>query len=460
MTRRLPVAVLVLALAGVAVIVLSRRESPPRIVQSAPSTPHAAPADAVQAAAPVPRKASGAALSRPRTAFDRFLEALRRGDRAKALEALEDLRVAFTPAPVPEAENAASIYRKAFELYPDGPTDEEARLMARLSDGEALTPAERAILERALEKNREALALLHRAASMPRCDFGVDFSKGLAAELPHVAPMIRSAKLLDLEALLSEGPRAALAALASQRMAEAVAEEPILISQFVRAVCHGLASNSWEQAFRGEVPEEALRSLLDSLSPERAREGYERAFLFELYGGAKLILEGGDLSAFRPEAARIRRPDDPLTAADLGYYAETMAEFSALAGRPYYEARDRLAALRVERLDGAPWYAELTRLAMPAFDRAARREAESEAGQGALRLAAALRIYRERHGAYPASLDALGGLLPAAPVDPFTGRPYLYRREGPGFVVWSVGADGADGGGVSAESDVLFRSPR
>ncbi len=56
------------------------------------------------------------------------------------------------------------------------------------------------------------------------------------------------------------------------------------------------------------------------------------------------------------------------------------------------------------------------------------------------------------------ALDALlAQIKPTPPIDPFTGKPYLYRREGAGFVVYSVGRDGLDGGGLQEENDALFR---
>ena len=459
--KRPPLLIFALGAAVVVAVLLVRRPGgvPEKVVRSASPSPSAS-FEGPRVTEVRRTDASRPKASRPRTAFDRLLEALRAGDRAKAKEALEDLRLAFAPTPVPDAENAALLYRKAFDLYPDGPTEEEAELLGRLAAGQPLTAAERAVLEKVLEKNREALALLHKAAAFPRCDFGVDYAQGFAAELPHISGMIRTAKLLEIEALLSTGPAAAEAARASMRLAEAVAEEPILISQLVRGLCGDMARESWQQAFQGDLAPETLRGLLESLSPEGYREGYEKSLIFELYAGAKLVLEGGDFSAFGPEAAKLRPAAVPLTVEDLAYYAQTMTEYSSLAGRPYYEIRDRLAALKAERVDGAPWYAELTRLAMPAFDRAAQKQAQAEAGVGTGRIAAALRLYRDAHGSYPQSTEALRAILPDLPVDPFTGRPFLYRREGDGFVVWSVGSDGLDSGGVSSLDDVLFRSSR
>lgn len=39
-------------------------------------------------------------------------------------------------------------------------------------------------------------------------------------------------------------------------------------------------------------------------------------------------------------------------------------------------------------------------------------------------------------------------ILPALPLDPFTGKDYIYRKKEKGFIVYSVGEDLKDDGGV------------
>ncbi len=453
--------VLVLALAGMLAIFLLQRP------QEIPLTParEKSPGTIPPPVAAAPEFSAPAAVfsppPAPRAVFDRLLEALRAGDRERAKQLLEELRRSFIPAPVPDKENAALLYKEAFAKYPEGMTDEEAGLVERLSAGRAITAEERATLEKVLERGRESLELLHLAGGFPRCDFGLDYSKGLAMELPHISGMIRAAKLLALEALLGEGPDVERSAEAVLRLAEGTAGEPILVSQLVRGVCHGIASEVQERAFQGDLPQETLNRLIRGLAPEAMRGAYEKAMLFELYAGVKFVLEGGSAKVFGiPEDTPLRRPDDPLTPEDLAHYASTLSEYASLAGGPYYEVRDRVARLYQERVEGAPWFAEVSRMLMPSLDRALAARAAAEATAGAGQLAAALRIYRIGHGAYPDSLESLGGTVPGMPLDPFTGKPYRYRREGSGFVVWSVGKDGTDGGGVSKDSDVIFRSPR
>jgi hypothetical protein len=67
-------------------------------------------------------------------------------------------------------------------------------------------------------------------------------------------------------------------------------------------------------------------------------------------------------------------------------------------------------------------------------------------------LALQLRLYRIDHGAFPDALSALG-MPEAALLDRFADRPFVYRREGAGYVLYSVGPDGKDDGGRSREED-------
>jgi hypothetical protein len=213
-----------------------------------------------------------------------------------------------------------------------------------------------------------------------------------------------------------------------------------------------------------------LRALVASPAPQSIRSGLEKTFFMEAYSTIKAVVEGVDIVHIAqglpsgliapPGSPGTPSLEDPVTRLDLAHCAESMAKLGALAERPYYQIRDELGVLKAELGLSDPQFEWITRMSTPSYDRMFEGMARAEAALGTAQIAAALRLYRDAEGGeYPASLEALRTVLPSPPLDPFTGKPFLYRREGTGFVVYSAGPAG-NSSGVSGESDILFRSPR
>ncbi len=81
----------------------------------------------------------------------------------------------------------------------------------------------------------------------------------------------------------------------------------------------------------------------------------------------------------------------------------------------------------------------------------------------------ALRCYESEQGRVPAGLEQLvPQYLPRVPLDPFNGRPVIYRPQGTNWLVYSVGEDGVDDGGkrvgrsvsgTVTKGDLFYDSP-
>lgn len=66
----------------------------------------------------------------------------------------------------------------------------------------------------------------------------------------------------------------------------------------------------------------------------------------------------------------------------------------------------------------------------------------------------AARRFEQQRDALPERLDDLAPeLLPRAPLDPYSERPLIYRRLSGGFVLYSVGPDQIDNGGIRAKAE-------
>lgn len=98
----------------------------------------------------------------------------------------------------------------------------------------------------------------------------------------------------------------------------------------------------------------------------------------------------------------------------------------------------------------------VTSLLLPALTAANAAEDRTNSQLALVQLAAAIAVYRAEHGAYPEKLDDLvPGILPALPVDLYHAKPFAYQRTENGYIVYTLGANGADDGGSNEQMNVF-----
>lgn len=390
------------------------------------------------------------------------------------------------PSPVPDEQNAALLLNRAFLLMAGGKTESGAQLPALAELGsfwkkdprEQLSAADAGAIKGRLDAPdiREILELLHGAADRPKCDFGLDYSKGAELPLPHLAKMQSAARLLALDAWSRASGGDAEGAMRSMRcglrMGGFSFGDGLLISWLVGAACD-TATLNWAGASLGRfdpgaVPPDALEALSREWVARRAeaRSAFVRttdterlafgAWAFEgvLAGRLRLPrifapLENA-ISSSGPGILRASAIDSyawmgrPLLKEDYLAYLGLMLRYREMAAKPC----DVAAADEFDRLlREVPKTAFLTRMTVPAYGTCVRRAGEYEVLLGVAQVGLALEISRARSGAYPERLSDVRGIGDAAR-DPFSGGELLYRREGDGCRVWSVGPDGKDDGGV------------
>jgi hypothetical protein len=388
--------------------------------------------------------------------------------------------------PVPDAENAAIIYRKAFRAMRLSERDKE--LLARIAWGgfDAADPAIAAQAKEILKRNAEALQLIHRASAMPRCDFRLDWSKAWDVRVPHLAQLRSCSQLLALESMMlaraSRADEAFDSCAANFRLASA-ADEPILIGQLVRYAIIGMASRALGAVLCQSQPSAAA---CRSLSAETARTDLTRALVKTMEGERAMGLSFFDLLRSDPAGAietltgacaeplRLPNPPAPTFSGNLWIaseeltYLETMDRVITQAALPYREAV-KIRPSVDQILRDIPWRRQgiVTVLAVVAPTRAQKLRDRGVANLGLAQVSLLLKAYRATHGVYPASLTELRGFAGCPmPSDPFSGRRFVYRREGAGFVVYSWGPNLKDDGGVPPpakkpdEGDVVLRCLR
>jgi hypothetical protein len=104
-------------------------------------------------------------------------------------------------------------------------------------------------------------------------------------------------------------------------------------------------------------------------------------------------------------------------------------------------------------------------LVLPALDKVQTAAERCEQEQRNLHLAFVLAAYQKDHGRYPDKLQELAPkYLVEVPDDLFSGKPLIYRQEGEGYLLYSVGPNGTDDEGRGTEDqprgdDLSIRMP-
>jgi hypothetical protein len=121
----------------------------------------------------------------------------------------------------------------------------------------------------------------------------------------------------------------------------------------------------------------------------------------------------------------------------------------ALASKAYYQStreRDNFQA-RFDQLEEQRL--PLTMGLLPMLRMAVTRRACRQVYLAQMLLGIELEMHRRSTGSYP---DSLAELKPTyfkeLPVDPFSGQPFHYRKEGKGYLLYSVGENGKDEEGL------------
>ena len=110
------------------------------------------------------------------------------------------------------------------------------------------------------------------------------------------------------------------------------------------------------------------------------------------------------------------------------------------AEAPYYSLGD---IKKLERnMFSTPWYYKMAGALVPNITSVLFKRATLDAIYDTARIGIACKIYKNLNGDFPDDLaDSLPEILEKVPVDPFTGHPFIYKKQDSGFIVYSIGSN-------------------
>jgi len=296
-----------------------------------------------------------------------------------------------------------------------------------------------------------ALQALEAGSAKPGCRYDVDYAKGAGIVVAHVASVRGLTRILCAAARVQAADGDSVAAwnsaLAALRMANALKNEPLLISQLTRMAqfrvvvdtIHAVSVHARPAADQYAQLDELLKTFDDSAPLVRTMDG-ERLLFGEW--------------AFNLSRAELRESGMPLHAAltilfaprhhlDHAVYLKILHAAATSAGQPYATADN----VQEETMMAAvPRYCVLTRTIVPALANAKMSLVSMRAQARITRAGLAVLRYRQEKGAYPATpaVTSQENLI-----DPFSGKALIYHLDPTGFTIYSVGRNMIDDGGVA-----------
>jgi hypothetical protein len=331
-------------------------------------------------------------------------------------------------------------------------------------------------------EHRDITGRLHEIlADSPQARYPADLKLGADTPLEHLAPVRSGTRLLAQEASLAaidgNAPRATNSLISAFRLADSLRTEPLVISQLVRIACMGVAYVATQDVInRCAIGPADLARLQQEIAGIGEESQIAGAMLGErVWGMADVI---GESAASRRMLDLSREALDQNnfdgSKLDSPAYLRTevlqltrdygdLIELGTIAPEDRLAAADNLAARISSRPDDGNL---LSKTFLPdeirTFEAENRLIAQLRCTIAGL---AALRHHAEKK-ARPTSLDNLvPAYLDTVPIDPFTGTPLRFRTVGSGFIIYSVGPNGADdlghpppeGTSIGDAGDIAFR---
>ena len=441
----------------------------------------------------------------PENALEAYKKSLR--EKGEKLEISE-----VVPPPVPPESNSVDAVEAAFRMF--GSSEKVPDAMKMVAPGKAFIgwrqPEVRGYggaddftnswedFTGEMAADGPTLELLQQVLERPKLDFQLDYKKGAALLLPHLAPLKRSTQKLEAAAIcnLHNGNPGAAATniLTILALVQRSASEGLLISHLVRIAMTSIATTpTWELLQATNVTDAQLAAVqqgweqLDILGDATNSFVMERAWgvneieklraSHESFGTAASFMAGssGSSSGGWDWETLTEKPRDLIGEFMWRSSWSYSDELRMLHGESIiletlrmmqtnqtgcykadYDAMStRLSSLGITNVGRAFFRA----LKIPDFSEAfgdwglgtaVRKTVQVETTRRVVVTAIALKRFQLQHAKWPENLSGLvPQFLPAVPIDPLDGNPLRYRPNADGTILlYSVGEDGKDDGGA------------
>ena len=373
---------------------------------------------------------------------------------------------------IPDNENAALIYARIFKEMEKPQVTEDMKVLRHFSSEKERQedPSLWSKARLAVNRNRHLLPIIEKAISRPKCQFPVDWEDGPDAKFPHYAQLRKLSCLLYASSLIDAKAGRLNEAIRSLELGfkinDSLKDESGLLPLLVRASFIRQFSNALRTiSTLGDINVIQAERLFDDLSEIDMMNSNHRAMEGERAMGIALLTCMREHPTFYSDrnlephvySEAMSRPVERTSGqflswryADDLFYLQAMRRMLENAEIPYREAVRRGLNDDPE----FPRYAIFSAILTPLYTRVRSGRDETITEVAGSQILLALVAYKERYNSYPQTLDELREKIGwNIPKDPFSGGEFIYKRQGNGFLLYSIGSDLKDDGGKEPTKD-------
>ncbi|MHB0998897.1 MAG: hypothetical protein ACYC27_06590 [Armatimonadota bacterium] len=354
---------------------------------------------------------------------------------------------------IPDKQNAAIIYEKIFSKMGSN-VNNDSRIFEdfisfkkRQKDSSLWSKA-----DQAAARYKNIIPMIEEATSKPDCSFLYTWTDDPFQEIKYsksirfLHRMLSTVAILDLkrgridDALHNTG--------LAFKVSESMSQEPSVIEQLERLSMNAISTSILSQIVKNkDINETDLRHLYDILSKIDLKLGLRIAIEGETAVGVTAYDNINIIWTSKPAHgvnAFIILPERRKIYKDELYFLRYMNICRDESLLPYRELKGKNV-----KMPTAPKHKFMSDTLIPVFGEIWWKRDHGIADISGSRILMALKAYRFRYGAYPSSLNELRGTLGwTIPDDPFSGKDFVYNTKGKGFVLYSLGPNLKDDGGV------------
>jgi len=378
-------------------------------------------------------------------------------------------RSELIPEPIPEGYNASKYMSAAGELLTlenqerDAMRENWPNLMqtTSLPSGKGYD-----LLSHIVDRNESFYTVIEDVLDCDKAWFSFDYENDppFGTKIPNFLAHQHAAYALRAAALVSMYERRPDEAFGHCRTmlrygSMTSIETPTLIGSLVGVAVGSMGTDTLQLIMNRHTPNDLERDLLKA-ELELAKESTDMIMNWEgeitehVYG-MEHIIRGGDFDFMgdvgnvlgnRLVLFALRHPFRFFLRANEAVMVDAFRTIIECYKSSPWEGSQRLKEM--DLAEHLPRYALLARIALPNAAKALERRNAFHAKVDLCYIALLLEDYREQHGSYPGQLTQLmSDITDKLPLDPFSGGNYIYRKEGDGFLMYSVSGNRQDEGG-------------